>query len=227
LSNKAATWPNWDVWFSPGVGDLDADMKIGQYVRKRSEPLQVRRQRPRDTVRVEDNMDFFEVVKQRRSIRTFKVQAVEEEKLRAILEAVNQAPSAGNLQAYEVYVVRDAGRRTALVNATLGQGFMAEAQVVLVFCTHSKRAEIQYGQRGAELYTLQDATIACTYAMLATAALGLATVWVGKFDEALVREIAGVPAGQQPAAMLPIGYAGESPPAPTRRALRELVHEVV
>jgi hypothetical protein len=44
------------------------------------ESRQVRRQRSRDTVRVEDNMDFFEVVKQRRSIRAFKDQAVEGEK---------------------------------------------------------------------------------------------------------------------------------------------------
>ena len=171
-------------------------------------------------------MDFFEVVKQRRSVRAFKDQAVEEENLRTILETVNQAPSAGNLQAYEVYVIRDGERRTALVNATLGQGFMAQAQVVLVFCTHSKRAEIRYGPRGVDLYTLQDATIACTYAMLAAAALGLATVWVGKFDEALVTEIAGLPAGQRPVAMLPLGYAAESPQAPTRRELRDLVHEM-
>jgi len=171
-------------------------------------------------------MDFFEVVRIRRSVRAFKDQMVEQEKLKAILETVNQAPSAGNLQAYEVYVIRDAERRTALVNATLGQGFMAQAQVILVFCTHSKRAEIRYGQRGVDLYTLQDATIACTYAMLAAAALGLATVWVGKFDEALVTEIAGLPAGQRPVAMLPLGYAAESPQAPTRRELRDLVHEM-
>jgi len=146
-------------------------------------------------------MDFFEVAKRRRSIRAFKDQAVEEEKLQAILETVNLAPSAGNLQAYEVYVIRDAERKAALVNATLGQGFMAQPQVVLVFCTHAKRAELRYGQRGVELYSLQDATIACTFAMLAVAALGLATVWVGRFDEELVMKIAGLPVGQRPVAM--------------------------
>ena len=151
----------------------------------------------------------------------------EEEKLGPLLETISAAPSAGNLQAFEVYVIRDARRRTELVNATLGQGFMAQAQVVLVFCTHSKRSEIRYAQRGVELYTLQDATIACTYAMLAAAALGLSTVWVGKFDEALVMEVAGVPAGQRPVAILPLGYAAESPQAPTRRDLRDLIHEVV
>ncbi len=50
-------------------------------------------------------MDFFEVIRSRRSIRRFEVRPVEEEKLSAILEAANAAPSAGNLQAYEIYVV--------------------------------------------------------------------------------------------------------------------------
>jgi hypothetical protein len=59
--------------------------------------------------------------------------------------------------------------------------------------------------------------------MLAAAALGLSTVWVGKFDEGLVREIAGVPAGQRPVAMLPLGYAANHR---RRRELRDLIHEV-
>ena len=180
----------------------------------------------RDRVLVEDNMDFFEVVKKRRSIRTFKDKQVEEAKLQKILEAVNQAPSAGNLQAYEVYVIRDAERRAALVKAALDQEFMGRAPVTLVFCTHGKRAEARYGERGVQLYSVQDATIACTYAMLAATALGLSSVWVGKFDEAAVEALADVPAGQRPVAMLPIGYAGEAPQAPARRALEDLVHVV-
>jgi nitroreductase len=172
-------------------------------------------------------MDFFGVVKQRRSIRAFQSKPIEEQKLQRILESINQAPSAGNLQAFEVYLVRDVQRSgPALVKATLDQEFMAQAAVVLVFCTHAKRAEARYGERGMQLYSLQDATIACTYAMLAAAALGLSSVWVGKFDEAAVTELAGIPDGQRPVALLPIGYAAESPHAPARRALSDLIHEV-
>jgi nitroreductase len=171
-------------------------------------------------------MDFFEVVKDRRSIRAFKSQPVEEDKLQRILEAINRAPSAGNLQAYEVYLVRAGQLRAALVKAAGDQAFVAQAPIVLVFCTHPERAEARYGQRGTELYTLQDATIACTYGMLAAATLGLATVWVGKFDEQAVAGIVGIPAGQRPVAMLPLGYAAESPHAPRRRPLADLVHDV-
>ena len=172
-------------------------------------------------------MDFFEVVGRRRSIRAFKSQPVEAEKLQRLLEAMNQAPSAGNLQAYEVYLVRGGERRGALMRAAADQEFVAQAPLVLVFCTHGERAKARYGERGTDLYALQDATIACTYAMLAAAALGLATVWVGKFDDQAVQAAVGVPPGQRPVALLPIGYAAESPYAPQRRDLADLIHEVV
>ena len=171
-------------------------------------------------------MDFFEVVRQRRAVRTYGNQPVEAEKLQQILEAINSAPSAGNLQAYEVYLVRDDERKTALVEACLGQEFMAQAPLVLVFCAHGERAEARYGERGTQLYALQDATIACTFAMLAATAMGLASVWVGKFEEQAVKDIVGVPRAERPIAMLPIGYAAEVPPAPARRALTHLIHEV-
>jgi len=172
-------------------------------------------------------MDFFGVVKQRRSIRAFKSAAVDENKLQRILECINQAPSAGNLQSYEVYLIRDAQKKgAALVKATLDQEFMASAPLALVFCAHGQRAVDRYGERGTQLYSVQDATIACTYAMLAATALGLSSVWVGKFDEAAVAELAGVPEGQRPVAVLPIGYAGETPQATSRRSLASLVHYI-
>jgi nitroreductase len=171
-------------------------------------------------------MDFFKVVRERRSIRAFKGKPIEEDKLQRLLDAMNRAPSAGNLQAYEVYVVRDAQLRAALMKAAADQEFLAQAPVVLVFCAHGARAEARYNRRGVELYSVQDATIACTHAMLAATALGLSTVWVGKFEEQAVAEVVGAPAGHRPVAVLPIGYAAESPKAQTRRNLDDLVHLV-
>ena len=171
-------------------------------------------------------MEFFELAKQRRSIRVFARQAVEEEKLQQILRAANVAPSAGNLQAYEIYVVRGRDQRTALASAAYGQDFIRDAPVALVFCTHPARSEPKYRERGRRLYALQDATIACTFAMLAVADLGLATVWVGAFSDEAVWKAIGSPEGVQPVAMLPIGHAGETPAATSRRRLSSLVHEV-
>ncbi len=170
-------------------------------------------------------MDFFELIKTRCSMRAFTPQAVEDEKLQRILESINLAPSAGNLQAYEVYLVTRPEERTALMHAAWDQAFVAQAPVVLVFCTHAARSA-KYGARGADLYCLQDATIACTYAMLAATALGLGSVWVGAFDDDAVWRALGSPQGQRPVAMLPIGYPAQEPKYRQRRALKDLIHRL-
>jgi nitroreductase len=171
------------------------------------------------------DMGFFEAIRRRRSIRAFRNTPLAPETLEKILEAANAAPSAGNLQAYEIYVVANARARTALVRAANDRFFIASAPLALVFCTHAERSA-RYGTRGAQLYTIQDATIACTFAMLAATALGLATVWVGAFNPEEVRAIIGAPPNTEPVAILPVGYAAEDPAPPGRRALDDLVHRV-
>jgi len=171
-------------------------------------------------------MEFFAALKARHSIRAYTDTPVEAEKIEQILKAVNQAPSAGNLQAFEVYLVTCADQRKQLAAAAFGQDFLAQAPVVLIFCTHAARSEKKYGKRGIELYCLQDATIACTYAMLAATALRLSTVWVGAFNEEAVSRSINLLEAQRPVAMLPIGYAAEEPRVRGRRILSDLVHRV-
>jgi nitroreductase len=169
-------------------------------------------------------MDFFEVIRSRRSIRRFDDRPVEEEKLTAILEAANAAPSAGNLQAYEIYLVRSPAALARLAGLPGKMEFFAEVPAVLAFCANPERSVIKYSDRGRTLYAVQDATIACTQAMLAATALGLASVWVGAFQESAVAEALALPAAHRPVALLPIGYPGETVEPRTRRALKDIVH---
>src|SRR5664280_2304217 len=138
-------------------------------------------------------LDFFEVVDHRYSVRSFRNTPVEDATLQVILEAVNNAPSAGNLQAFEVVVIRDPNRKRQMVKASLDQSFISQAPLALVFLANPDRNRAKYGSRGAELYSVQDTTIACTYAQLAATASGLGTCWVGAFDEDKVRQIVGAP----------------------------------
>ncbi|NYZ79220.1 nitroreductase family protein [Candidatus Micrarchaeota archaeon] len=170
-------------------------------------------------------MEFFEVLKNRHSARKFKDTAVEDDKLMKILEAANSAPSAGDLQAYEIVVVRDKERRERLADAAHGQESVRSAPLVLVFFTHPEKSSKKYGERGAELYCLQDATIAAAYAQLAATALGLGCVWVGGFDEEEVVKVTGAKKNLRPVVIFPIGYAAESPRATTRRNIDELAHD--
>jgi nitroreductase len=171
-------------------------------------------------------MEFFDVIRTRRSIRRYDDRPVEEEKLQAVLTAANDAPSAGNLQAYEIYLVRTPGALARLAGTLPQMEFFSAAPVVLVFCANPERAVLRYSDRGRSLYSVQDATIACTHAMLAATALGLASVWVGAFQEKAVSEALALPASVRPVALLPIGYPGESAEPRPRRAPGNIVHTV-
>ncbi len=171
-------------------------------------------------------MEFFDVLSQRHSIRAYDSRSIEPEKLQRILESINRAPSAGNLQGFEIYMVCGETRKKALVDATGDQDFLAQAPVVLVFCANASRSAVKYAERGATLYCIQDASIACTFAMLAAAAQGLSTVWVGAFDEEQARLAIGAAREHRPIAMLPIGYGTGEPRIRERRSLADIIHRV-
>ena len=148
---------------------------------------------------------------------------VETEKLHGILEMACAAPSAGDLQAYRIHVISNESTRSALAAAADGQSFISEAPICLVFSTDEEKAEEAYGNRGKELYTVQDATIAAAYAQLAIAATGLGSTWIGFFDEKKVSEIIGLDAGNKPVAMLSLGYPAEIPAATPRKPLDKVI----
>ena len=168
--------------------------------------------------------DFFETVRHRHSIRKYqRDMAVETEKLHAILEMACAAPSAGDLQPYRIIVVRDSAKRCALEQAAQQQAFVAEAPVCLVFCADPQRSAEAFGERGAQLYAIQDTTIAAAYAQLATVAAGMGSTWVGKFDEDQVRTVLGLESSLIPIALLSLGYPAELPEPSPRRRLDEVV----
>jgi nitroreductase len=169
-------------------------------------------------------MEFFDVIRNRRSIRVFLQDAVDPQQVAKILNAANSAPSAGNRQSYEIFLVQDAAHRAALAEAIPNMPFLKAAPLLLVFCANPEHSVTRYGDRARNLYALQDATIACTYAMLAATALGLATVWIGAFQEDAVRQAVDIPAAIQPVAILPVGHPGAEPEARPRRSIEDLVH---
>jgi nitroreductase len=171
-------------------------------------------------------MDYFTLIEERHSIRAYQQREVEDDKLRKLLHAANRAPSAGDLQAYQIVAVRSPAVRQALARAALDQDSVAQAPVILVFLADPGRARGKYGHRGETLYSLQDATIACAYAQLAARDLGLGSCWVGAFRKDAVREAIGSPPEQVPVALLPLGYPAEEPRITPRRSLTDLVRRI-
>ena len=161
---------------------------------------------------------------ERRSVRAYAEGELSREDIEKLIEAAILAPSAGNLQPWEFIAVTDPETKMRLVDAALGQSFIAQASVVIVVCAVPSRSASRYGRRGAELYCLQDTAAAVENILLTAAANGLGACWVGAFDEERVAEVIGVPEGVRPVALIPIGPPAETPPRRPRRSLKEVLH---
>jgi nitroreductase len=170
-------------------------------------------------------VDLFDAISKRGSIRIFQQRSVDKKILKRIYEAINAAPSAANLQAYQVTVVDDQERKNALMAAAYDQVCISRAPVVLVFCTVPDQSGQRFGERGAELFCIQDAAIAASYAQLAATALGLGSVWIGSFDPDEARAAIDAQPYVTPVAMLPLGYPDEEPTESPRMPLEQLVIE--
>ncbi len=166
------------------------------------------------------NMNLYDAINIRRSIRAYRTDPVPEEALARILEAARAAPSACNLQPWHFFVVRDAGLRGRLFPHDR-QGWAATAPVGLVACSLPGVAWVRGwdGKNHADV----DLAIAMEHIMLAATAEGLGTCWICAFDPAIVREALELPAEMDPVALTPLGYAA-APAGPfQRKSLEEIV----
>jgi FMN reductase [NAD(P)H] len=92
------------------------------------------------------------------------------------------APSAGNFQGFQVFYIKNKKVKEALVEAANNQPFV-NAPVVLVFFAEPSRIKLNFPPAILEKFSIQDATLAASYAQLAAAGLGLSSIWIGMMDE--------------------------------------------
>lgn len=168
-------------------------------------------------------MEVADCIEGRTSVRVYKPDPVSEEIVNEGLRLANLAPSAGNLQARDFIVVRDAAVKKDLMRAAYAQEFIRTAPVVVVFCANLERIA-HYGERGRELYCLQDAAAAVQNFSLYLHSKGLGSVWVGAFDEAKAAAVLGTPDHVRPVAIVPVGYPAEKGLKRKRLPTQELVH---
>lgn len=167
-------------------------------------------------------MEFSEVLTRRRSVRHFNSKlTVSDNDIRALLIAAISAPTAGNIQPWRFTVVRSLEARQRLA-AALHQPWASGAPVTIVVCVDPRPSAARYAARGEQLYAIQDTAAAVENILLSAVDRGLASCWVGAFDERSVAAAIGVAEPITPVAVLPIGYSAESAGKPARRPLDEV-----
>lgn len=168
-------------------------------------------------------MEVAECIEGRTSIRSFRADPVDDAVVKEALRMANLAPSAGNLQARDFIVVREARTKRALAEAAYGQDFVRTAPVVIVCCANLERIG-HYGERGRNLYCLQDVAAALQNMTLYLHSKGLGSVWVGAFDEEKARIAVGAPMSLRPVALMPLGYPAEKGVHGRRLPLDSVTH---
>ena len=171
------------------------------------------------------DMEFYSVIQNRYSCRAFAVRAVEREKVDRILEAGRIAPTAVNKQPVHIWAITAPKTLEAIKGVTRSN--YGAPLLLVVGCRPADAWVRRYdGKNGAEV----DASIVATYMMLAAENEGLATLWVGSFDPALLGGILPGTDGYELVAIINVGYPAEdSRPSPmhgVRKPMEEFVTKV-
>jgi len=167
-------------------------------------------------------METGECIRTRRSIRKFLDTAISREKISEILEAGRMAPTAGNLQNHEIIIVTDKELKNKIAEACLEQYWIAKAPIIFVVVAEHGIQKMHYGKRG-ELYSIQSAANVAMNMILQAHALGVASCWVGAFDEEMMRKALGIPDKITPLTVIPMGYPDEQVPVPQRKSFYSTV----
>ena len=164
-------------------------------------------------------MDIAQAIETRRSIRKYRPDAIEPDKLTKIAEAFRLAPSARNGQDWKLYFVTKPEVKEKIREASPSKHSMiTEAPVVLVGTCSSQRI-----MSNSHRVDTTDVSIAMTFAMLQAHALGLGTCWMANYLEPEVRSALELPEDISIVAIMPLGYANEDPEARPRKPLDEVV----
>jgi nitroreductase len=164
-------------------------------------------------------MDFYDVVRNRYSCRAYKPDPVPEERLQRILDAAVLAPTAANRQPFRLVVIHTKGREADL-GRIYGRPWFIEAPLVIAAVGIGDAC---YVRGDGYSFRDTDVSIIMTHLVMAAAAEGLGTCWIGAFDPKAAHDILGLPANAEVLACTPLGFPADSPKAKVRKPKEQLV----
>lgn len=164
-------------------------------------------------------MTFLELTKKRYSCRNYQDRPVERELLDYIFECVRLAPSAVNRQPWKFRLVEDRSQREKLQQCYQREWFNTAPVYVIASVLHEQEWVRSDGKHHGDI----DIAIAVEHLCLAATEQGLGTCWVCNFDATLCSELFNLPANEEPAVLIPIGYPAVEPTEKKRKELDEIL----
>lgn len=175
-------------------------------------------------------MTAKECIKGRRSIRVFTQEPISHELIADIVETASYAPSWKHTQIVR-YIAVEGELKDKIAQCTSAYArngeIIAAAPMVIVVTIIKGRSGFErdgsFSTHRGEGWQMFDAGVASEAFCLAAYEKGLGTVIMGIFDDDKVAELLDIPEGRDVVALIPVGYPAETPVAPRRKSVEEMV----
>lgn len=164
-------------------------------------------------------MDFLDLVKQRYSCRSYQAKSVEQAKLDYVMECVRFAPSAVNKQPWRFHVISTEAAKEKLRQCYNREWFTTAPMYVIASILHDEEWVRSDGKHHGDI----DIAIAVEHLCLAATEQGLATCWVCNFDARLCQQLFSLAANEEPAVLIPLGYAADEPKEKNRKVANDII----
>ena len=149
-------------------------------------------------------MEFDSLVKKRKSVREFIRKRASWKLVLEAIDSANQGPFAGNFNPLKFLIVEDK-ETIDLISKECDQLWISQVSILVLVLSDDTQLEEIYGDRG-RVYSRQQAGAAIQTMLLKITDLGLATCWVGSYNDETIKQKLKIPEHVQIEAILPIGY---------------------
>ncbi|MCM8758670.1 MAG: nitroreductase family protein [Candidatus Omnitrophica bacterium] len=157
--------------------------------------------------------NVLDVIKKRRSIRTYKKETIPQQILKEIVDCGRLAPTARNIQPWKFVIITQDKTIKKIAEATDHGKFLAEAPAcILVFCQDTK-------------YYLEDGCAATQNILIAAQSFGIGSCWIAgdkKPYAEKIRQIINAPEGLKLVSIIALGYPAENP-SPQKKPIEEVL----
>ncbi len=166
---------------------------------------------------------FDALLDARHSVRSYTGADVTEAQLDELLKSAVKVPNACNMQSWHFFTLAGNKAASGAYPDVYHNEWIKNAGALIIVCTDSESIVGRFGERGENLFALQDTAAATLAIMLKAREMGLGTCWVGAFDEVAVVSKYCIPARYRPVALIPVGYEDSVLPKKERRAMSDVV----
>ncbi len=164
-------------------------------------------------------MTFLELTKGRYSCRNYQSKPVEQEKIDYVMECVRMAPSAVNKQPWKFRIITEQADKEKVQQCYNRDWIKTAPMYIIASEMHTEEWVRADGKHHGDI----DIAIAVEHLCLAATEQGLATCWVCNFDAVKYGKLFKLEDGEEPAVIIPIGYAADEVTEKKRKPIAEIV----